>query len=401
MSQSGQNVSVRYKVEGTLNTAPGDTGAKVFPITGGGLGLTRTLIEDPSIRDDGQSGMARLGSGKVAGSYSGVLRCWAYDELLQAVLRSTWTAATAITVDAGAALTSFEVLSTSTFQFAGTTTPIAAGLRVGDVGRFTNMSNAANNNINTVVKSISGSVVTVHGTPLTIQAADTAATFTILKKLKHAATPTNRTFYFEEYNADIDLSEVFGGCAIDSVKITGGPDAMAMIEFGIVGLSSTSLITSASPYYTSPTAYTTIGLTLADATLRWGGSTVVDLTAFEVSLSLSGSTLPTIGSVLGPFENNAKVSGSISGVRGDLAAAAAVANETEFEFHALLIEPESEPKDCISIYIPRIKLANVSKSLGSSGPLIETRPFTVGKKEGAAATGFDETMLTICTSAAP
>lgn len=398
-SQSGSNVIVGYKVEATYNTAPGTGSAEKLRFVSGGLSLARANIASNEIRSDGLTTMSRLGSRQVSGGYSCELSLGSFDTLLEAAMRSTWVAASTVTFDNGAALTSLEVSDTNTLTFAGTTTPAAAGIRVGDVIRLSNMSTAANNSINLRVKAVGSSTVDVHGTPLTVQAADTACSITILRKLKNGTTPTKRTFYFEEYNQDIDVSEVFGGCKIVGFRIRGTPDGMATIELQIMGASQSVLATGDSPYYASPTEYTTIPLVFADATISFNGSDIAVATGFELNYSIGANTQPVIGTTVSPdvFDNMASLSGSLDFIRQDLANVSTFLAETEVELHLLLVEPDSEPKDCIAIYVPRIKLMNVDAPLGGDGAMVETVNWTAGAK--VAATGYDGTLLTISTSA--
>jgi hypothetical protein len=398
--QSGKGVLVAAKVESAFNTAPGATGATVLRLTGGGLTLRKQQILSNEIRADGQTAIPRHGSRNVEGNYACELSVGGFDMLLEAVMRSTWVAAQTITFDGGGALTSLEVLTTSTLQYAGSTGPVGSGLRNGDVFRLASMSNAANNGKNFRVKAISGNVVTVHGTPLTVQAADTACTLTIAKKLKRATVPTKRTFYIDEYNQDIDLSEVFGGCRFTSVKINGTPDGMATGEFGVLGASSTGLASGQSPYFTSPTLPTGQPLVFADALIALGGSDVVVATSFELNLAITAKTEPVVGSSISPdvFDNDARLSGSLTLLRQDLVNLQRYADETDLELHILLSEPEAEPKDHLSIFVPRLKFMGLDKPIGGDGGMIETVQWGAGMKEGV--TGYDDTMLSISTSAA-
>jgi hypothetical protein len=227
-----------------------------------------------------------------------------------------------------------------------------------------------------------------------------------MKKLKNPATPTRRTFYVEEYNVDIDMSEVYGGCRWISMKVSGTPDGMAMIELGVLGASCTPLGVGASPFYTSPTLTTTMALVFADATISWGGAdagaTTFSPTAFDFTYQINAKTEPVIGSTTSPdvYDNDATLAGSISMLRKDLTHVTALMAETEFECHILLTEPGSEPKACIAFYIPRCKFTKVDAPLGGDGAMTESMPFMCGKKEGYSSTGYDETLLTISTSAA-
>lgn len=393
--QTGRNILIAYKVEGTYNVAPAAAGAKRFrPNASSGLRLSRAMIQPNEIRSDGQTSMARLGSKSVGGGYSADLSVGSFDELIEAALRGTWTAAQVITQ---ATMTSITT-TTSTIVAAGGSW-ITQGVRVGDVVRLSSHSTAANNDRNLRVIGVTATVITVAET-LTVDAvADASFSLTIARKLIQPTTPVSRSFTFEEYQQDLDLTEQVTGARISSLKISGEPDGMCIIEFGIVAADQTGLASGSSPFFSSPTLTTTIALTLADAKIRFAGADVVTLTSFDVMLDLSGATLPVIGSLTTPdvFLNPASISGSVSGVRSDLTNLTRFTGETELELHVMMVEPESEPKDFVSLFLPRIKLTGVDKAFGGDGAMIETLPFIVGPKEGT--TGYDSTMIHFATSA--
>ncbi len=395
--QTGKNLYVNYKAEATFNTAPGTGSGYRFRLNPSpGLAPQRAIILPGEVRADLQTPMARLGSGFVQGSYNSDLSVASFDPLWEALARSTYVAAISITQ---ATMTSITTTTSTIVAAAGSW--ITQGVRAGDVVRLTGHATTANNSKNFRVKTVTASTITVYGTPLVLDAvADTSFTLTVLKKVMPGTTPTRRSFYLEEYNQDSDVSEVFGGCRLSSLRIQGGPDQMATGEWGFTGASITPLASGSSPYYISPTQSTSIGLTLADASIALGGSDVVNLTGFELNFDLGTSTQAVIGSNVPPdvFDGQLQISGSISAMRDDLTMLTNYANETELELHVLMVEPEAEPKDCIAIYLPRVKLTSYSKNLGGDGALIQTLPFVAGLRD--AATGYDSTMFTLSTSAA-
>lgn len=397
MAQTGKNVRVAYKLEGTFNTAPGDTGAEQLRWSPSpGLAMERAQIQSPEVRSDGLRSMGRLGSRRVPGSFTCPLSVGTFDTLLEAALRSTWVAAVAIDQTN---LTS--ITTTTSTIVAASGSWITEGVRVGDVVRLSGHQTAANNDINLRVTAVSASTITVAGTPLTTDASpDTTFTLTVQKKLANATTPTRRSFYWEEYFQDLDQSVVFGGVRVVGMTIRGQPDGTATVEFRLLGASQSDLDTGSSPYFTSPTLTTSIELVFTDATVRFAGSDIAVATAFELVWGMDADTLAIIGGSTTPdvFDDDANLTGSVDMLRQDLTNLAAYDAETEFELSALLVEPEAEPKDFIHIFVPRLKRTNVSKQLGQPGALIESIPFMGGKKEGVS--GYDDTMLTITTSAA-
>jgi len=393
---------INYKVEtteGTAATGGASTGERLRTIASPGLNLRRGQLQSQEVRNDANAGKMRLGAKRVEGTYQVELSVGSFDTWLEAFFRSTWTAATAVTFDGGAALTSITVTDASTLTFAGTTVPTAFGLRVGDVFRLTNMSTAANNSVNAIVKAIAGSVVTVHGAPFTTQAADSACTLTIAKKLKQATTPTRRTFTIEQYYEDIDQSELFKGVRLVSLSLNLPPNGIATATFGFIGLDRGVLATGASPYFTSPTEYTTIALTGIDAVLYYQGAAITTLTGLTLDFAIATEGPEVIGSVTmpGTYDNRMTATGTITGLVTDLDNLDDYDDETEFEMVVSLVEPESEPKSHLTLYLPAVKIGDVGKSLGGNSALVET--LAINLQPRVAATGYDAGVITISTAA--
>lgn len=400
--QTGNNVLVAFKVETTFNTVPGTvTGATQMRIVGGGLGLKKATIQSQEIRSDGQTAQGRHGSRSVDGSYQCEMSTASHNPIYEAVTRSTWATSTAA-YQANA--TSAWTVGTNTITSGGLDSFLTGNIKIGDVFRLTNYSTAANNDINLRVKTLSTSIVTVFGTGiLTAGASDATCTITVLRKLTRPATPTRRTFYIEEYLQDIDLSTAFGGCRFTSMRINGTPDGMATAEFSALGASATAMATGTSPVYTSPTLNTTAPLVFADCKISYQGVDIAVATAFTLEYTLTAKAEPVVGTTITPdiFDNNARITGSISLIRQDLSSLAAYANETEFGIHILLEENEAAPKGCLSFFVPNVKLSGLEDALGGDGAMIESIQWMGGMKEGFSSTGYDDTMLTICTSELP
>lgn len=398
--QTGKNVLIAYKAETTFATPATAAAANRFrPNASAGLKFSRAMIRANEIRSDGMTSMGRLGSYSVAGSYAADASVGTFDPLFEAVLRSTWVPAVVLTQATGTSVTATAGPPGTIVRVAGSW--ITDGVRVGDVVLLNATGGpAANNNRNLRVVGVSALTLTVAETLVVDATGRTTYTLTIPKKLFQPATPVRRSFTFEEYDADIDLTEQTVGARISSLKLSGGPDAMAILEFGLVGANLIPLTTGTSPYFAAPTLSSTIALTLADATLRFGGVDVATLTAFDLMYDMTAKGIPVIGGLQTPdiFENPATVSGSVSGVRSDFTNLNRFVGETELELHVLLVEPTVEPKAFISVFIPRIKLTGADSAFGADGAMIEVMPFTVGPKQ-TGVVGYDPTMISITTSA--
>lgn len=400
--QTAGNIQVAVRRETTPGTIATATGAQVARITDSpGLELKRAVIQSAEKRDDGLKSMGRLGAKSVDGSYNAELTVGGVtDTFFEAVMRSTWATATSITF---ATLTTVTV---GTNEVVGVGDWVAQGIRVGDVFTLSNYSTTSANGVNARVIAItSGTLSVPTGTFATAGSADATGTLTRLKKLVHATTPTRYTHSIEQYDQDIDLSEVFLGCRVVGMQLSFRPGQMATVQYTLMGTDRTALATGTSPYFTSPTLTTGLGLIADDSSIRKNGAAVTTFTGFDLNFQITAAGQPVIGSFVSPdiFDNDCMISGTITGLRSDFANLTLYDAETEFEVSILLEEPlasgASAPKNCISIFLPRVKISALSAPVGGGdGAKVETLGIMVAPK--TAATGYDGTAAVICSSAA-
>lgn len=393
--QSDLGVEVKYKVEPSFNVAAASgAGAKRFRLNGGGLSMAMAEIRSNERRADFRSSMPRYGSKNVAGGYSADLSVGSFDDLIEAVLRGTSQAALSITF---ATMTTVTTVADGIIAAAGDWR--TQGLRVGQIFRATGLPDAANNSRNLRIVGLTALKITTAETLIVNAAADATGTIDVGKRIIQGDPIVKRSFTFEEYNSDVDESELFTGGKLASMGVSGGPDAMAIAEFGIVGADEQALLAAASPYFTAPTVPTGIGLTLADAVIRFGGADILTLSSAAFALDNQQGGQAVIGGRVTPeiFEGPAQLTGSITAIREDLGYVRKYLAETDLELLMLLTEPGAEPKPYLSFFLGRIKLGKPDKSLGGGNALMETVPFIGGNKD--ATTGYDDTMIQSQTSA--
>jgi hypothetical protein len=394
--QNGKNVVVSYKAETVFNTPPGVvTGANRFrPNASPGMSFKRATIAPNEIRSDLKTSMARLGFGEAAGSYAADFSVGTFDPLLEAITRGTWSSPLTITAVTMTSLTTGvnTIIATSGSW-------LTQGIRVGDVIRATGFLDASNNQRNLRVVGVTASTITVAETLVANATASTVPVITRQKKVFQPTVPVRRSFTIDEFHADIGQSEQYTGCRVSSLKIAGQPNGMCTADFGFVGAGVNPLSQGSSPFFTSPVLSGSIGLVLADATIRYAGADVATLTAFDLMLDNRASTQPSIGSTTTSdvFDNTASLSGTMSMQRKDLTNISKFTGETEFEMQLLLVEPMAEPKNFLSIFISRMKLGGVDAPFGSDGAMIESLPWMAGDKE--VVTGYEDTMIMFATSA--
>jgi hypothetical protein len=276
--QLASDVSIRLVREVTTGTAAvvGATPCNVMRITDSpGLELKRGPIQSQEIRDDGDMTMARLGHKSVEGSYNGELTVGgAVDMMIESIMRGTWVAsALKFTCDGGAAHASL-AFTANTVTLAGTDTfTTTHGVRVGDIFRCGAVG-ATVDNINAMVGSIDGTgkIITTVGSPFAIVGADSNATFTLLKKIAAPSTPTRWSHTIEQYDENVDLTELFLGCRLTGFKISAKPNEMAKWTATFMGMDRTLLVTGTSPWFSTPTTTTGLGLISDDSTIWVNGA---------------------------------------------------------------------------------------------------------------------------------
>lgn len=407
--QPGKNVQIIYKVEAAYGTkvaaaAPNE----VFrPHPGPSFSMDRAWIADPEVRRDGMESMGRLGFKKLANPYAGTLSVGTFDTWLAALFRHAW-AATALkfTCDGGAAHTSLATTA-NTVTLVGTDSFITThGVRVGDVIRLGAMG-ATVDNINAVVSVVAANVITVLGSPWAIVGADANATFTVMKKLKNAlgtpADPMVRSSYtIEERYDDLDESKIITGARVGSLKLTFTPGGVAKVEFGLKAQNLTIEPAATSPYFITPTEYTSIGMIAVDASIYLAGAAIATITGGELTFDISLSDIECVGAVLTPdlYEGAMAVSGQITAVTTAFTAshlARFLASTDNVEASIMFIEPDAAvPVDFVHFFIPRLKYAGDTMSFGEDGPIVETIPVKAACKE--TTTGYDSVVATISTS---
>lgn len=397
--QTAANVLVALKRETVTGVAATAAGATQVRITDSpGLELKRSPIQSEEKRSDALNSMGRLGGKMVDGSYNmEITSGGAFDILLEALMRSTFATATVVT---WASVTTV-ALNTNTVTAGAAADWFAQGFRTGDIFTITGTTVSANNNLRVPILSMTTTVLTVPPATFTTLAATVTGTITRLKKVINGATPVNYSHTVEQYDKDIDLTELFLGVRVVSLKLSAKPNQMATAEWTLMGMDRTALATGTSPWFSSPTLTTGIGMIADDSAIFKDGVAVTSFTGIDLTFEIQAKGEPVIGSFVTPdiFLNDMNVSGSITGLRQDFANITSFDAETEFQLLVLFKELMTAPVNCLSVYLPRLKFSALSAPFGGGdGAKIETLTLMVGPK--AAATGFDATVASFCSSAA-
>lgn len=400
----GKNVVVAYKAEPVYGIPVIGAGGEQFRIQAGqGLNMSRALIEDPEVRNDGQVSMARLGMKGVGGNYPGTLSLGTFNTWIAALFRNTFTADTiALTCTGAGAFVSLATTLGNTLTLVGSGSFLTQGVKVGQVLRLTGMG-AGVDSVNAVVATVAANVLTVLGTPWTNILGQTVAALTIKKNVKNGVPFIRSSYTIEQYYQDIDESEQFAGCRISQMKISFSPGSVATVEFGVVGQQEAILVPAAAPGLTNPTQYTSIGMIALDALIYIAGAAIGTATGGELTFNLNVKGQDVVGSTVTPdlWEGPMKVTGQITAIRTALTAshlARYLAETDNVELSLMFTEPDPAPPiDFIHVFLPRLKYLGNTSPIGNDGALIETIPVYAAAK--AVTAGYDAVTAVISTSA--
>ena len=383
--------------------ANGADGLILWNSGGQGGKLSKAAIESGIIRHDAQQLRGRHGSLATSGSYSSELGIGRADPVLAAIMRNNWAA---------------PLTNTQTINVAIGTGPsrlvapagdwITKGLRVGDVIRPSGLSNAANNGRNLTITALTATTITVAETLVETTGAEMA--FSIVRpgrKLINSAAGGLLKSYFtvEEYEYDLDASELFTDCVWSRFTLRMQPDGNLETEMAWTGTGRAETVTGgAAPHFTAPSDPTALSLVATEASIMLNGSTVVDLTAFDLTIDLQASAPKVINATgISPdvFLGTFRPALNLTILRSDLQALADFKAETQLSLHLMATENESEPKDFFSLYLGNFTLGDVAKSAmqkggGARTVTLQVPAELVGKDTRGGA--FDATTMKIQVS---
>jgi hypothetical protein len=404
--QSQSNGLVAFKAQSAKgSTASGGSGFVLRLAGGPGGDIDRNVYGSKEVRRDMMTQRGRQGLKKTKGSYQVEVSLDNCDAFYEAFFRGTWATALIITEATSGGPAS--ITTTASTIVGNTGSWITIGLRVGDIIRLTGHATAANNSRNLRITGLTATVITVAET-LTLDAgADTAFTITRPgQKLINPAAGAAVKVYFtiEEYDGDLDLTEIFSDCIITSLKFSMGSSGLLMCDISWV---ATGLFTTASagsaPTFTSPTESTGLPLSCADATLRYSSTDFVDLTSWDLTMDIGGVAPEVQGSLISPdvFTGSFSVGMSFTMLRSDYGKMTDALAETALTFSVMAQENETAPADFLGLFIPNFTILPPKKSPLSKEAGPRTQTITVPKElVGIDTTGgaFDSTMVKLQVS---
>lgn len=394
---TGVAKQVRYKRETQWGVAAGATGGQLLRRVTSDLSLAKEAYQSSEIRTDYQIADYRHGVRSVTGSINGELSPKTYSEFFAAALRKDFVAG----ASTGAGIT-YAVAGTGTTFTDSSSGFVTDGFKVGDVISATGFTTANNNDHYCLVTGVAAgtlNIVPLDGVVLTDEAAGDSVTITVVGKKTYTpeTAQTDDSFSIEHFHDDVDESELFTGCKVNSVAVALPPTGMATIGIDFMGKDIT---TAQSEYFTSPTATTNTGILASVNGLAYAlGSRQTVLTGLTINVAGNMSAEPVVGSNTYPdiFEGRVVVTGELTAFfeNGDLRDA--FIDEDEVALMFVFTTSNAKNPDFLSFVMPRVKLGSATKDDGEKG-LVQTISYQALFND--AGTGEDKTTLIIQDSAA-
>lgn len=399
--------TVIYCAEGTFGVAAtaNNVNAKTLRRVTTSLAPGKDMYQSNEARPDLQLADMRHGTLKPGGGIQGELCNVAYDDLLEALMRGTWT--TGLSVPAA---------TYTTLTFANTSgTPLAAGslgtiaftagnpqtlgFKIGDIVRPTGASFGANAGVNFRITSVLSNLLQVSPSPAVLAAQAGTNIAVVGKKLTMGTV--KRSFTVEQQFPDVTVSELFTGMRVNSGAINLAPNGLATVSFAFMGqncVACDSGTTPASPYFTAPVAIGTNGLLAGpQGNLRFNGIEQGVITSYSVNVDNNCDAPPVVGTVLVPdiFYGGIRVSGSVSFFLQDKSLLNVFNNEVEADLTVFMPANMAAPQDFLCINMQRIKLGGATKTVGASSGVVVTCPYTALLPTSATDPWADLSTMTI------
>lgn len=409
MAQENVDVRLSYKFysAGTMtanakantSTDPGASGAQELRRVASTLRPDKDTYQSNEVRTDRQVFDMRHGAEHPTGELSGELSPLTYFDFMEAAMRCTKVAAVS---KSNTEFTSCAADTPTSKLTVGGSTWAAQGFFVGDVIRLTNMSNAANNNVNFLITALAGVDATVYPAPTT-QTADT--TFNVSRVGKKISPPlsshVSRKVAVEHFHQTSDVAQLFTEGRVLGFGLSMPASGLATIRIPLFMRSMSVLTTVSAPYFSSPTAVTSTGLTAAvNGVVLYNGSAVGVITGIDINLSMAVDAPVVAGQnfVADILLGRTVVQGQFSALFTDETFLNAFNNETEFSLMGMLTTNTATPAPFVAFSMPRCKLLGADVPLQGEGALVINCPFQALLP--ASATGTLQSTLAIQDSEA-
>ncbi|MEM6413198.1 MAG: phage tail tube protein [Pseudomonadota bacterium] len=386
-----------YKKETTPNVEESGAGGTKLRRVTGTLDLDKVEVRSAEKRTDFQD--VNVNHGTRSANFELVTEYFAgdYKEFLAAVLRQDFNTVTAVAASGGDGFS----IASGVVARAGGGSFVDDDLRLGQVFRFSNMTETGINNRNIRITSdvAPGSfsaVVVDGGAPLADSAASETATITVPGQSSFIPLTghTKDTFTIERHDSANTISDVAYGCKIGSLTLDFQPDQPVGVTFSGIGIDRSEY---ESVSLTSPTeAGTGAALSSTIGAIRINGQAVAVCTGASVTINTGIQNQALAFANVSPdvfYGRVADVTGTITLLRDTIATQRLFDDETEASIELFCEAPGANPKTFTSVFLPRVKFNSAGLD-DPDGPAVLTMGFTAYRLADGAA-GSDQTTILI------
>ena len=361
----------------------------------------RDMFESDEIVSHHQSTGTSYGLKNATGKIDGLLSAGTYKLLFAALLEKDFTATSAYAagIDVTASASSPHFVDASGGF-------LTAGLKVGDVVRWTGFSPTTNNSNNFWITALTATNMTgvfLNGNAVSADAAGDSVTCTVVgkKSLSPLTGHTSDYFSVEEWYADLARSELFGDLKVSQIAVGLPATGNATAGIDLVGLNRAL---ASAQVLTTPTAETTTGImTSVNGVLYVNGAAVTNVTGIDFTISNSAASVgAVVGSNSAPdiSTGRIKVSGTFTALFDAVTFQTLYDAETAVSLAVVLTADETATSDFMAFTLGKIKITGDSPDDGEKG-IIRSYPFTAEiNRAGGAALAWDDTIITVQDSAA-
>lgn len=353
------------------------------------------------------------GSKKTGGKVDGNLSPGTYALLQAAALMDDFSAVTPMVIGTDLTSAAVGLLGVGTFADASAGY-LAAGLKVGMVGRFTGFAvtttdATANNGRNFWITALTAGLMTgrfLDGTVPIAKVEAASVTFTVVGKISTVPVTgqTNDFLTFEEWYSDKTLSEVYPDCKVNQLQFGIPAAGPATFSADIVGLGTRTRAGSQS--FTTPAVETSTGvLQAALGAIYVNGAIALHITSLSMTVDRGITPIgASIGDSVSPDFNQGriKLSGTFTGMFDDAVLQGYFDNQTAVGLCVVACSDTTPTSDFVAIMAPRIKITSDTADDGEKA-ISRTYAFTAEYNGvgGGAALANDVGIISIQDSAAP
>jgi hypothetical protein len=403
MIAQGINKITVFKVQTALGAPASGTGGQVMRREQSKFDLTKDTYENNEIASHQQSTGITHGLRKVSGSLNGVLSPNTYAAITASLLRKAFAATTPYVAgtDVVSAATAPHFVDTSGGW-------LTAGLKIGDVVRFTGFTTTAtgNNDKNFLITALTATNMTgvfLNGDAVIAKTESGSVTATVTGKKAIVPTTSQTQEYWtvEEWYSDITRSELFTDVVPSSIDIGLPATGNATFAANFAGLDKTI---GASQILTTPTAATTTPiLTAVNGAVLVNGTSVGNITGASIKVDSGAAPMgAVIGADVSPDiqRGRVKVSGQITAYFQDGVLSGYFDDATNIGLVIVAADSDLAAADFVSFSMSKVKLSSDAKDDGEKG-IIGSYSFTAELNgSGGAALANDQTILTVQDSQA-